>query len=206
MVKILEKCDGTLWDPRKKLISLRDAALISIGFAAALRRSELCNIKVEDIEFVDSTGSPSDDELNCSFMYLTIRQSKTDQAGRGQRIPIVNGKQLHPVYRLKSWLEEANISEGFVFQTMHRGGSLRGRPLHHSDIPRLVKKYVNQIGLNANEFAGHSLRSGFITSAVIHNARLDKIMEITRHRNPSTVMTYIRDVNSFKHHAGLNFI
>ena len=70
----------------------------------------------------------------------------------------------------------------------------------------LFKFYVNQIGLNPNEYAGHSLRSGFVTSAAVHNARLDKIMEITRHKNPSTVMKYIRDIDSFRNHAGLKFL
>ena len=89
---------------------------------------------------------------------------------------------------------------------MMRGGGLRGRPLHHSDIPRLLKHYAKTIGLNSDEIAGHSLRAGFVTSAVVHHARLDKIMEITRHTNPETVIKYIRDVELFRDHAGKDFL
>ena len=83
---------------------------------------------------------------------------------------------------------------------------MRGRPLHHSDIPRLVKYYAARIGLDPAQVSGHSLRAGFVTSAAAHHARLDKIMEITRYTNPSTVMKYIRDADSFKDHAGEGFL
>ena len=89
---------------------------------------------------------------------------------------------------------------------MKRGGGLRGRPLHHTDIPRLLKHYARTIGLITGEISGHSLRAGFVTSAAVHNARLDKIMEITRHSNPETVMRYIRDVEVFRDHAGKDFL
>ena len=78
--------------------------------------------------------------------------------------------------------------------------------MHHSDIPRLVKHYAALIGLNPKQVSGHSLRAGFVTSAAVHHARLDKIMEVTRHSNPSTVMRYIRDVDYFVDHAGEKFL
>ena len=78
--------------------------------------------------------------------------------------------------------------------------------MHHSDIPRILKHYAALIGLNPTDIAGHSLRAGFVTSAAIHHARLDKIMAVTRHRNPSTVMAYIRDVDAFADHAGQGFL
>ncbi len=212
--KILNQCDQLKLRPQKSMISIRDAAIISIGFAGALRRSEICNIRVNDIEMVysDSFGDqnenldPKENNDLRRKMYLTIRQSKTDQDGKGHTIPIIDGKNLKPIQRLQEWLSIAEISEGYVFQTMRRGGVLRGKPLHPSDIPRLVKHYVCLIGLNPKEFSGHSLRSGFVTSAAVHNARLDKIMEITRHTDPTTVMKYIRDVDLFQDHAGERFL
>ena len=113
---------------------------------------------------------------------------------------------MRPIQRLQDWLEVSGITDGPVFQTMRRGGKLRGRPMHHSDIPRLVKHYAKLSGLDEKEISGHSLRAGFVTSAACHNARLDKIMEITRHTNPSTVMKYIRDADSFTDHAGEKFL
>ena len=139
-------------------------------------------------------------------MWLTIRQSKTDQQGRGQRIAVQDGDGIRPIRRLKRYLGSSGITEGPLFQTMRRGGHLRGRPMHHSDIPRIVKQYAALIGLNPKDIAGHSLRAGFVTSAAVHHARLDKIMAVTRHRNPSTVMGYIRDVDAFADHAGQGFL
>ena len=190
---MLQACGNTT-------IGRRDAAIIAIGFAGALRRSEICGLQVADAEFID-TGEDAEER-----MFLTIRQSKTDQQGKGQRIAILNGQSIRPVKRLRLWLKVSGITEGHLFQTMKRGGHLRGRPMHHSDIPRIVKHYAALVGLNPKDIAGHSLRAGFVTSAAVHHARLDKIMAITRHTSPATVMRYIRDANAFADHAGEKFL
>ena len=182
------------------LIGKRDAAIIAVGFAGALRRSEICDLTVQDVEFIDPQ------ENGEGRMTLTIRQSKTDQQGRGQKVPILEGDGIRPINRLRLWLEGSGITTGPLFQTMKRGGSLRGKPLHHSDIPRIVKHYAKLIGLDPKDIAGHSLRAGFVTSAAVHHARLDKIMAVTRHTNPATVMGYIRDADAFADHAGRNFL
>ena len=90
--------------------------------------------------------------------------------------------------------------------TMRRGGRPTGSPLHHSDVSRLVKHYAARIGLDPKEFSAHSLRAGFVTSAAAHHARLDKIMEVTRHRSADMVMQYVRDAESFTDHAGAAFL
>ena len=139
-------------------------------------------------------------------MFLTIRRSKTDQTGRGHKIAVPEGKVIRPIQRLETWLLKSNIRRGPLFQSMKRGGYVQGKPLHHSDIPRLLKYYAAGIGLDPERVSGHSLRAGFVTSAVAHHARLDKIMEVTRHRNPASVMKYVRDANSFEDHAGEMFL
>ena len=194
VMKMLDKCDETL-------IGLRDAAIIAVGFAAALRRSEICGLTTDDVEIIKSVKGKGSGK-----MFIHIRKSKTDQEGKGQKIAVPEGRYLKPIQRLQDWLEASGITRGYVFQTMKRGGKLRGLPMHHSDIPRLVKRYAELIGLDSKEVSGHSLRAGFVTSAAVHNARLDKIMEITRHSSPSTVIRYIRDANSFKDHAGEKFL
>lgn len=184
------------------LIGRRDAAFIAIGFAAALRRSELCSLRVADVEWVEK-GLFVEDH---SGVIIHIRKSKTDQIGAGQRVAVPEGTKIRPVARLRSWLRKSGIQEGYLFQTMRKDGSLTGSPLHHSDIPRLVKHYVAAIGLDPKDFSAHSLRAGLVTSAAAHHARLDKIMEITRHTNPATVMKYIRDADAFTDHAGAAFL
>lgn len=184
------------------LIGCRDSAFLAIGFAAALRRSELCNLRIPDIEWMQD-ALPEDGSAG---IVIHIRKSKTDQFGTGQRVAVPEGKKIKPVARLRNWLRRSGIQEGYLFQTMRKSGSVTGSPLHHSDVPRLVKRYVAAIGLNPEDFSAHSLRAGFVTSAAAHHARLDKIMEITRHTNPATVMKYIRDADAFTDHAGSAFL
>ena len=187
---ILKFCPPTI-------IGIRDAAVLTIGFAAALRRSEICALKFEDVEFLSSENDR---------MFLCIQRSKTDQVGLGYKIAVVNGSKIRPISRLRRWLRAGRIRDGYLFRAVGKGGNLKETPLCHSDTARLVKHYVRKINLPARDYAGHSLRSGFITSAVIHQARLDKIMEVSRHKNADTVMCYVRDVNAFQSHAGENFL
>ena len=190
---MLQACPNTL-------IGKRDAAIIAIGFAGALRRSEICNLAVDDLEFLDSK------ENDGHGMWITIRQSKTDQQGKGQRVAILDGMTIRPIKRIRLWMESSGITRGPLFQTLKRGGHLRGRPMHHSDIPRILKCYAAHIGLDPKHIAGHSLRAGFVTSAAVHHARLDKIMAVSRHTNPATVIGYIRDADAFADHAGQRFL
>ncbi len=85
---------------------------------------------------------------------------------------------------------------------MRRCGHLRSKAIHHTDIHRIVKQYAALIWLNPRDIAGHSLQTGCVTSAAVHRARQDKIMEVTRNNSPATVKDYIRDVDTFAEHAG----
>ena len=194
IMSMLEQC-------QESLIGLRDAALIALGFSAALRRSELCALTVDALQILPARRSGQ-----ARRMFLNIHQSKTDQTGRGQRIAIPEGQTIQPIQRLETWLRASGIRRGYVFQALRRGYELQGRPLHHSDVARLLKLYARRIGLNPDEIAGHSLRAGFVTSAAVHHARLDKIMAITRHNSTETVMRYVRDVEAFEDHAGKDFL
>ena len=190
LVRMLGHCDDSL-------IAVRDAAILSIGFAGALRRSEICALDVRDVAF-------DDDHLD--RMILHIRRSKTDQAGHGYRIPIPDGETIRPVTRVRTWLERSGLTGGRLFRTLRRGGHLRPGSLHHSDVPRIVKHYGALAGLDPATIAGHSLRAGFITSAAKHHARLDKIMTISRHKSAEMVLEYIRDAALFDDHAGAGFL
>lgn len=191
---MLEHCGNTL-------IGMRDAAILALGFAGALRRSEICGLQMADIEII-----PPVDRWDTKKMFITIRKSKTDQFGKSCRIAIPEGRRIKPIDRLQDWISASGLTQGYLFQTMRRGGILNGNPLHHSDIPRLIKKYAKAVGIDPRDVSGHSLRAGFITSAAVHNARMDKIMEITRHTNPTTVIRYIRDADIFRDHAGESFL
>lgn len=190
---MLAQCPATL-------IGIRDAAVLALGFAAALRRSEICALRVSDIHILTAQ------EKGPKRMFLTVRRSKTDQVGNGQKIAVPEGKVIRPIQRVEMWLSESRIERGPLFRSMKRGGRVQGKPLHHSNIPRLLKHYASQIGLDPKQVSGHSLRAGFVTSAAAHHARLDKIMAVTRHRNASSVMKYVRDADAFTDHAGEMFL
>lgn len=196
---ILKRCDRLATRPERHAMAVRDAAVIALGFAGALRRSEICGLRVEDVEFLDGRRREGG-------IYLHIRHSKTDRCGRGQVIAIPEGSFIRPVARLREWLALSGAQNGPLFQTLWRGGRPRGRPLHPTDIARLVKRCVNAIGLDPADYSGHSLRSGFVTSAAVHAARLDKIMEVTRHASAGMLMRYIRQANAFEDHAGAAFL
>lgn len=187
ILAMLKSCGGGLH-------GLRDAAVLSLGFAAALRRSELCHLRTDDLE------------RKAEGMTLHVRRSKTDPQGTGQRVAVIQGKSVKPVVHVERWLRASNISEGFLFQTLLRGGIASGRPLDPGDVARIVKRHARRIGLDPREYSGHSLRAGFVTCAAVHHARIDKIMEVTRHKNAETVLKYIRDEESFVDHAGASFL
>ena len=199
IVKILERCDERTKRKEQRLIAARDAALFAVGFAGALRRSEICGLRHEDVEFL---GKPK----ARNGMFVDIRRSKTDPYGHGERIAIPDGAAIRPVKRIRDWLALSRIERGPVFQTMRRGGHLQGRALRPSDVARLVKQYAGAIGLDPAEYSGHSLRAGFVTSAAAHHARLDKIMEVTRHKSTDMVLRYIRQADAFEDHAGNGFL
>ena len=196
---ILSYCDRLAARRERRALAIRDAAVIAVGFAGALRRSEICDLRLGDVEFLGRTGEPRG-------MFLHIRRSKTDQLGNGQRIAIPEGSSIQPVERMRRWLSVTGTTEGPAFQTLWRGGRPRGNGLHPTDVARLVKRCVRAIGLDPTEYSGHSLRAGFVTSAAAHNARLDKIMEVTRHASAGMVLRYIRLADAFQDHAGAAFL
>lgn len=172
----------------------RDKALILLGFAGAFRRSELAALQVNDIEFV-SEG-----------LRVTIRQSKTDQEGQGQQIAIPQGK-LKVVTALQDYLQATGIQSGAVFRSFKKGGAIMSESaISDRTVADLVKKYVLLAGLNPEQFAGHSLRSGFITSAAEAGANLFKIMDVSRHKSVQTVKGYVHSAEAFKDHAGSSFL
>ena len=171
----------------------RDRALLLLGFAGALRRSELVALDVADL--AESAG-----ELD-----ITIRRSKTDPEGAGQSVAIPHGRSLKPVAAVTAWLAASGIVAGPVFRPITKSGTLRGERLTDRSVADIVKRYAEAAGLPGADFSGHSLRSGFVTSAADRGADLNRIMDQT-HRDPRTVRGYIRRADRYKNHAGELFL
>jgi integrase len=134
------------------LAGLRDRALLALGFAGAFRRSELVALEVADL-------SASPDGYR-----VTIRRSKTDQEGDGQEIAIPRGCRIEPVKAIEAWLAASGITAGPIFRPIAKGGRMLDVPLSGHSAAAIVKRYAKAAGLDPAVFAGHSLRSGFLTS------------------------------------------
>jgi site-specific recombinase XerD len=176
------------------LRGLRDRSLLLIGFAAALRRSELVALDVEDIE-VGSEG-----------IFLRIRRSKTDQEGQGDFVSIPNGYRLRPVGALKAWLQAAGILAGPIFRSIKKGGQLTAERLTDRSVADILKRRSVAAGLDAKALSGHSLRSGFVTEALANGADVFRVMDVTRHRQVNTLKVYDRRAKAFQDHAGAAFL
>jgi site-specific recombinase XerD len=172
----------------------RDRAILLLGFAGAFRRSELVSISVEDVTFSEKGVD------------VFLAKSKTDQEAKGQSVAVLNGKALRPADRLKEWLEASGINNGPIFRRINRGDHLTAEALTAQSVALIVKKYADRAGLDVEKLSGHSLRAGFVTSAAENRASISRIMEVTRHRDPRTVETYVRRADRFKDHAGDGFL
>ena len=172
----------------------RDRALLLLGFAGALRRSELVGLNVADLE------------IGTDGIVLTIRRSKTDQEGAGQIIGIPNGAKLRPVEAVTEWLEASGIEEGAIFRPIGKGGRLQDSRLSDRSVANLVKHYAKASGLDVADFSGHSLRAGYITSAAENGVDEGRIMDQSRHTDIRTVRGYVRKTNLFKNHSGEAFL
>lgn len=173
-----------------RLSDMRDRALLLLGFAGAFRRSELVALDCEDIE--ETTDG----------LRVTIRRSKTDQDGTGTTIAIPRGAIACPVAALRAWLDAAGVTAGPVFRRVSKGQrALPGR-LTDRSVADIVKAHASRVGLDPAQFAGHSLRSGFLTSAAARGASVFKMMDVSRHRSVDTLRGYVRDADLFRDHAG----
>jgi integrase len=172
------------------LKALRDRALLLVGFAMAARRSELVGLDVADLVERDAG------------LLVTIRRSKTDQEGAGQEVALLAGSEhgTCPVRALSAWLDRAGITEGRVFRSVDRHGRI-GDGLSGRAVASIVKGYAAKAGLEG-DFSGHSLRSGFVTSAAERGQRAEAIAEHTRHASTDMVRTYTRRADLFRAHPG----
>lgn len=166
----------------------RDRALLLLGFAAALRRSELVAINVDDISIGDEG------------LTLTLRRRKTDQEGAGSKIGVVFGanRLRCPVRAVERWMAAAGIDDGPLFRPVSKGGAVGTGGLSDRTVARTVKAAMAAIGADPAEFSGHSLRAGLATSAARAGAEERHIMRQTGHRSVQTVRRYIREGGLFR--------
>jgi integrase len=166
--------------PADKPAGLRDRAILLLGWSAALRRSELVALHYRDVAF-DTNGA-----------VITIQYSKTNQEGDPERIPVSNGSDplTCPVTALKRWLDASGIRDGALFRRIDRHGNLSVTGLAPAAVAEIVKRAAEKAGLDPTVVAGHSLRSGFVTTARRKGRSDWSIRRITRHKSSAMLDRY----------------
>ncbi len=173
--------------------ALRDKAVLTLGWWGAFRRSELVSLTLRDV-----TRAPEG-------LVVTLRKSKGDQEGRGllKGIPYATDPVFCPVRALEAWLREANITEGPLFRAIDQHGNISARALGDRAVALIVQRAAERAGLDPKRLAGHSLRSGFATTAARQGRSLDAIMRQTLHKCERVARGYIRHAKVFEGNAAI---
>jgi integrase len=135
---------------------------------------------------------------------LTLRRSKTDQAGVGKSKAIPHGRRLGVVAALDAWRAAAEITTGPIFRGVRASRVLPDR-LCSKQVARIIKARAKAAGLDPKLFSGHSLRSGFITTAADHGATLQAIANHAAHEKIDTTLGYVQVADAFRDHSGRGF-
>ena len=176
---------------KEEVKKLRDRAIILIGFSGGFRRNEIVSLDYEDLDFVQEG------------LKINLRKSKTDQFGEGfvKGLPYFDNSQYCPVVSMQKWIEISKINTGALFRRFNKGSNLSENRLSDQTVALLIKEYLKLVGIDSKNYSGHSLRSGFATSAAESGAEERSIMAMTGHKSTEMVRRYIKEANLFKNNA-----
>ncbi|MXP64744.1 integrase [Roseomonas sp. M0104] len=166
------------------LAGQRDRALLLLGFAGALRRSELVAVDREHLRFTTEG------------LTLRIPRSKRDQEGEGATLGIPRGLNplTCPVRAVEQWLRRARIDYGAVFRRVTAAGTMEDR-LSPQGVWRILRRRAAIAGLTVHaseRLSPHGLRAGFITEAYLNGARDEQVMHHARQSDFATTQAYRR--------------
>jgi integrase len=158
-----------------------------VGF----RRKEIVSLDYEDLDFVEEG------------LKINLKRSKTDQFGEGsvKGLPYFDSSQYCPVVSIQKWIKISKINSGALFRRFTKGSKLLDNRLTDQTVALLIKDYLTLAGIESRNYSGHSLRSGFATSAAESGAEERSIMAMTGHKSPEMVRRYIKEANLFKNNA-----
>lgn len=177
--------------PEKRI---RDAALLALGFAGAFRRSELTALNVEDLQWTLRNGQ--------EILLIQLRRSKTDPSGRGvvKAIFPSEDKPHAPLRLIRQWLLLLNEREGSLFRRILRNGTVTPGRLSDCSIRLIIRQAAQAAGLTMR-LSPHSLRSGFVTTAIRAGKSERSIMNQTGHRSASVMREYYRREDAVEDNA-----
>jgi len=175
----------------EEIKKLRDRTIILIGFSGGFRRNEIVSLDYEDLDFVQEG------------LKINVKRSKTDQFGEGSTkgLPYFDNSKYCPVVSISKWIEISKISSGAIFRRFTKGSKLSEKRLTDQTVALLIKEYLKLANIDNKNYSGHSLRSGFATSAAESGAEERSIMAMTGHKSAEMVRRYIKEANIFKNNA-----
>ncbi|MFZ0338473.1 MAG: site-specific integrase, partial [Terracidiphilus sp.] len=167
--------------------SLRNKAIILLGFAGGFRRSEIVGLNAEDLKFKEGN------------LRVTLRRSKTDQEGKGRTIVILPGQNLKtcPVAAVRAWLEAAELKdEGGdpIFRPVNRHSSVELNRLSDRAVDLIVKDACRAAHLKES-YSAHSLRAGHVTEALARGAGRASVKRQTGHASDTMLDRYDREAD-----------
>ena len=192
LINNLKRLINVIDQQKKEQIKIfRDRTIILIGFSGGFRRNEIVSLDYDDLDFVEEG------------LKINIKRSKTDQFGEGsiKGLPYFDNSQYCPVVSLKNWIDIAKINSGSLFRRFSKGSRLTEKRLTDQTVALLIKEYLQLAGIDNKNYSGHSLRSGFATSAAESGAEERSIMAMTGHKSSEMVRRYIKEANLFKNNA-----
>ena len=176
---------------KEEIKKLRDRSIILIGFSGGFRRNEIVSLDYDDLDFVTEG------------LKINLKKSKTDQFGEGsiKALPYFDNPEYCPIKSIEKWIECSKINSGPLFRRFLKGSNLSEKRLTDQTVALLIKEYLKLAGVDSRNYSGHSLRSGFATSAAEAGAEERTIMAMTGHKSTEMVRRYIKEANLFKNNA-----
>jgi len=175
----------------EEIKKLRDRSIILVGFSGGFRRNEIVSLDYEDLDFVQEG------------LKINLRRSKTDQFGEGsiKGLPYFENSKYCPVVSVSNWIKISKINSGALFRRFIKGSKLSENRLTDQTVALIIKEYLKLAGIENTNYSGHSLRSGFATSAAESGVEERSIMAMTGHKSTEMVRRYIKEANLFKNNA-----
>lgn len=180
-------------------VGLRDRMLFLLWFVCASRRSEIVGLNIEDLSFREEG------------LYVLFRKTKTDQEGVGttKAAPYSSSAAVCPVRATKAWVDflaTKNMTTGPLLRAIRGRNWIQSERMSGGAATNRVKRYAKMIGIDPALVSGHSLRSGFATSAARKGRPERSIMVQTGHKLFDTVLKYIRRANLMKDSAAVGLL
>ncbi len=169
--QLVSACDAafSLW-------GLRDAAMFYAAFDGGLRVGEIAALQVQDVDFRPE-----------GHARITIRSSKTDQAGVGA-VQIVRSRTAK---RIQRWMDVAGIDDGPLFRKVINGG-VQPDGLRTNQIQLQIKKWAKKAGLpSPGRVRFHGLRRGLAMELTASGMPLQRVQRILRWKSASMCAHYV---------------